>query len=408
VNTEHNILLPAARVHLFLKDTDTREAAQKFQDDWRFARVEVSVEEGDVETAILNYKDSTSPDLVIIETETIDESFTAQLERLSQHCNEGTNAVIVGPVNDVNLYRALTTMGVSDYVVKPVPYDALADIVASNLIAKLGAKGSRLIGVIGAKGGVGTSSLTQALAWGISEDLKQKTFLMDAAGGWSSLSVGMGFEPSTTLYEAVKAAGNKDEDTLARMFFKAHERLDVLAAGADPMLEASIHAQQYEDLLNLMMEKYPVVVVDLSGAIPSLKRTVINRCHELVIVTTPTLPALRATRSLMQEVKLLQGGDESSYDLVVNMQGLASSKEVPKKDITDALDRKPDVIIPFDPKLFIASENEGKKLSKQKSGSDIVKNLLPLAQKVINGSKVNKESDDKKSTGFMNKLLGKG
>ena len=124
MNTEHNILLPAARVHLFLKDTETREAAQKFQNDWRFARVEVSVEEGDVETVILSYKDTTSPDLVIIETETTDDSFTAQLERLSQHCNEGTNAVIVGPVNDVNLYRALTTMGVSDYVVKPVPYDA--------------------------------------------------------------------------------------------------------------------------------------------------------------------------------------------------------------------------------------------------------------------------------------------
>jgi len=200
----------------------------------------------------------------------------------------------------IQLFRAIK---------RPVPLKTLSEIVAGNLIEKLGTKGSRLIAVIGAKGGVGTSSLTQGLSWGISENLKQKTFLMDAAGGWSSLSVGMGFEPSTTLYEAVRAASNKDEDTLERMFYKANEYLTVLSAGADPMLEASVHAQQYEDLIDLMMVKYPVVMVDLSGAIPSLKRTVINRAHELVIVTTPTLPALRSARSLMQEVKLLKNGD---------------------------------------------------------------------------------------------------
>ena len=410
MKTEHNILLPTASVHLFLKDSETRDAAHKLSDDWRFARVNVSVEEGDVETAILNYKDSPSPNLVIIETDKTDESFTAQLERLSEYCNEGTSAIIIGPVNDVNLYRALTSMGVSDYLVKPVLFEPLSGIIAENLIDKLGAKGSRLIGVIGAKGGVGTSAITQALAWGVSENLEQKTFLMDAAGGWSSLSVGMGFEPSTSLYEASKAASSKDEDNLARMFFKANEKLDVLATGSEPMLDTSINAQQYEDLINLMMEKYPIVIVDLSGAIPSLKRMVINRCHELIVITTPTLPALRGARSLMQEVKLLQGGASEGYDLVVNMQGLALSKEVPKKDIEDSLDHKPNVIIPFDPKLFITAENEGQKLSKNKAGADIVKSLLPLAQKVIGNNKdaLKENSDNAGASGLLNKILGKG
>ena len=107
----------------------------------------------------------------------------------------------------------------------------------------------------------------------------------------------MGFEPATTLYEAVRAASNKDEDTLGRMFFQANDKLTVLAAGADPMLEASVQAQQYEELIDLMMIKYPVVIVDLSGAVPSLKRTVMNRAHELVLVTTPTL-AITSGRAL--------------------------------------------------------------------------------------------------------------
>ncbi len=407
MNNETHILLPTARVDLFLKDKETTGAATSLVDDWRFARVKVSVEEGDVETAIKAYKETKSPNLIIIETDTTDDSFVEALGRLSEHCDENTSAIIIGPVNDVNLYRSLTSMGVSDYLVRPVPIETLSEIIAGNLIEKLGAKGSRLIAVVGAKGGVGTSALTQGLAWGISENLKQKTFLMDAAGGWSSMSVGMGFEPSTTLYEAVRAATNKDEDNLKRMFFKANDNLTVLSAGADPMLEASIHAQQYEELIDLMMVKYPVVVVDLSGAIPSLKRTVINRAHELVVVTTPTLPALRSARSLMQEVKLLKNGDLSSLDLIVNMEGMIASKEVPKKDITDALDFKPTMTLPFDAKLFVGSENEGKKLIAQKAGADIVNKLLPIARDVIDMKKSKEGDDDKTKTGFLDKIFKK-
>ncbi len=406
MNNETNILLPTASVDLFLKDKETTQAAQALMNNWRFARVTVSVEEGSVDTAIASYKETKSPNLVIIETDTTDESFTKALEVLSEHCHEGTSAIVIGPVNDVTLYRSLTAMGVSDYLVKPVPLETLSDIIANSLIEKLGAKGSRLIAVVGAKGGVGTSSLTQGLAWGVSETLKQKTFLLDAAGGWSSLSVGMGFEPSTTLYEAVRAASSQDEDTLARMFFKANDKLTVLAAGADPMLEASIHSQQYEELIDLLMVKYPVIIVDLSGAVPSLKRTVINRAHELMLVTTPTLPSLRAARSLTQEIKLIKGGDISSIDLVVNMEGMIPSKEVPNKDIADALDMKPSVTLPFDAKLFVGAENEGKKLTGQKAGADLVNRLLPIARHVL-GQADDAGLNEKPVTGLLGKLLKK-
>ena len=409
MNNETNILLPTATVDLFLKDAETTAAAKALSNDWRFARATINVDAGDVNSAINSYKEKKSPNLIIIETDTTDDSFTEKLAALSEHCDEGTSAIVIGPVNDVSLYRELTSMGVSDYLVRPVPYKTLSEIVAANLIEKLGTKGSRLIAVVGSKGGVGTSSLTQGLAWGISDTLKQKTFLMDAAGGWSSLSVGMGFEPATTLYEAVKAASNHDEDTLGRMFYKANDKLDVLAAGADSMLEASVHAQQYEELIDLMMVKYPVVIIDLSGAIPSLKRAVINRAHELMIVTTPTLPALRAARSLMQEVKLLKGGDTSIVDLVVNMQGMIPSKEVPKKDIIDSLDMKPSMTIPFDAKLFIAAENEGKKLTGEKTGADIVNSLLPIAQRVIDNSSknINLEDAPQGIQALINKFLKK-
>ncbi len=404
MSTETNILLPTARVDLFVKDQETLEAARALKHDWRFARVTISVEEGNVDSAIKNYAQSAAPDLVIIETETTGEEFVQRLQSLSAYCDETTNAIVIGPVNDVDLYRSLTSMGVSDYLVKPVAFNVLSEIIAKALIDQLGVSGSRLIGVIGAKGGVGTSALTQGLAWGLSEQLKQKTFLLDAAGGWSTTSVGIGFEPSATIHEAVSAAASQDEDNLKRMLFKPSEHLTVLATGSDAMLEPSVHAQQFEELIDWLMQSYPVVLVDLSGAIPSLKKTIVTKAHELVVVTTPTLPALRSARSLIGEVKTLQGGDDANIDLIVNMAGVMPSKEVPKKDIETALDYKPSTVISFDPKLFLGNENEGKNLTDNKNGTEIVSKLLPIAQKVLSG-KMTKTENAKDS--FLDNLLSK-
>jgi pilus assembly protein CpaE len=401
---ETQTLLPTASVDIFLKDKETLNAARALGDDWRFARVNTSVEEGGVEAAIASYKEAQSPDLIIIETESTGEDFTELLGQLSAHCAENTNAIIIGPVNDVTLYRNLTAMGVSDYLVKPVPLETLSEIIAQTLIKQLGTSGSRLIAVVGAKGGVGSSSLAQGMAWGLSETLGHKTFLMDAAGGWTSLPVGMGFEPTATLYEAVKAASNKDRDSLKRMLNHPNDKLTVLATGSDPMLEVSVHAQQYEELVDYVMQSYPVVLVDLSDAIPSLKRTVLTKAHEIVLVTTPTLPALRATRTLMQEIKLLHGGSIEHVDLIVNMAGMVSGKEVPKKDIEEALEKKPEVVIPFDAKLFVGSENEGRKLTHDKAGAGIVNTLLPVAQRVLNAAQKNEEPAPQ--GGFLSRMLG--
>src|SRR5262249_39068953 len=153
----------------YSRDRETLEAARNLINDWRFARVEIAVEEGDVDIAAAAYKEIASPDLVIVQTETIDEAFAKKLEELGAQCSEGTAAIVIGPVNDVYLYRRMIDMGISDYLVRPVKTDILADVIAKSLIERIGVTDSRLIAFVGAKGGVGTSALAQAAAWGVSE-----------------------------------------------------------------------------------------------------------------------------------------------------------------------------------------------------------------------------------------------
>ncbi len=405
-----SVLLPAAAVDLFTRDENSRKAFLALQQDWRFARVSLNVHEGDVGSAIEGYAAAgSSPQLVIIQTEDIDEGFSKKLEDLSAYCSEGTRAIVIGPVNDVNLYRRLIGMGVSDYLVKPLQTEALGNDIATTLLEQLGATGSRLIALMGAKGGVGTTVLSQTAAWTLAEKHGQKTFLLDAAGGWSTLGVGMNFEPAATLAEATRAAAERNEDSLTRMIHAAGEKLSVLSSGGDPMLGDAVESTHYESLLDHIMAFYPVVVADLSAAPSPLKRVVLARAHRILLLTTPALPSVRAARTLIQEIKELRGNSDEGVDVVLNMHGIAKH-EVGRSQIEQGLDRKLGGVIGFDPGLFAGIETEGRKLHSDKNGELVTAQLMPVILKALKmTSDDTADFGNKKTgiTGILNRLKTK-
>jgi pilus assembly protein CpaE len=413
-NNEHHtaVLLPGARVMLFTRDAESKDAFMALTQDWRFARVDLDAKEGDIDLAIKTFESETSPELVLVQTDKVDEDFSRKLEALAGNCAAGTAAIVVGPVNDVNLYRKLIGMGVSDYLVRPLKTEALGNNIAATLIEKIGAGESRLIVLMGAKGGVGATVLAEALAWGLAAKLDQKTFLLDASGGWSTLNVGMNFKPTTTLSESVRAAVEGNEDSLSRMMFQPAENLTVLSSGGDVMLEDIVQPEGYEALLDHVMATYPVVVVDVSASPTALKRTVLARAHQIMLVTTPVLPAIRAARTLIQEIKQLRGNSDAAIEIIVNMVGLSPKVEVPRSQIEEGLDRKAGAVIAFDSTLFIKTESEGRKLINDGQGMDIVGKLVALANKILSidapAPGVNENAEGKGGLGrLMNKLKAK-
>lgn len=403
-----DILLPSASVAVYSHDPDTLKAAAQIRHDWRFSRVSLDIIEADVHDAISNYANYASPELLIIQTDQIDEQFTHQLEELAGHCSEGTAAIVIGPVNDVYLYRSLIKMGVSDYLVKPLRYEVLSEVIAKSLVNKLGVSESRLVVFMGTKGGVGTSTLCQLMALGVSEVLGQKTVLIDAAGGWSSLSVGMGFDPSSTLREVVRAVEKKDEDSLKRMFFEFGERLSVLSGGGDPMLDPTISPDQYERFLDMLMVKSPVVFADLSGAETPLRKMLLSRANQIILVTTPTLTSLRFARSLIKEIGDLRGGSKDDVSLVVNKLGLSKNYEMPIHDIEKAIDIAPSAVVANAASLFLGNETNIKKILTDREGSEIIKSaLLPILRKTISIDSDGIGSGEGKKSGLLGGFLTK-
>ena len=403
-----SVLLPASRVDFFALDDGTAERAQQLSADWRFARVVLQIERTGIEGAIARYAQTASPELIIIETNDISDAFIQQLGGLAGVCAEGTDAVVIGPKNDVHLYRSLVEMGIKDYLVRPVSEEDMVKVIARTLVEKRGLSGSRLITVIGSKGGVGTTAVSQIVAWNLSETLKQKTMLMDVAGSSGSIGISFGLEPSATLTEVVRLGTAGTEDDLKRVSQSVTDHLSILVCGGEPMLTDNVDPDSAEALVNRLMQKYPVVAADLSRAAPAVQKRLLSRSAEIVVVTTPMLAALRNTRTLLGEIKAMKSHIKD-VDLVVNMQGMAPSEELSVKDIKTALGIDPTATIAYLPKVFAGSEATGKPIGQNKSAAAIMDSLMSIAEKgsAVENKAVGADAKKDGTPGFLKKILGK-
>ena len=91
--------------------------------------------------------------------------------------------VIVGAVNDIALFRELMARGVSEYIVPPIqPLDLIRTVCGLYVNPDKPFAG-RVISVIGARGGIGASTIAHNLAWSIAERQESSATLLDLALG---------------------------------------------------------------------------------------------------------------------------------------------------------------------------------------------------------------------------------
>jgi pilus assembly protein CpaE len=126
---------------------------------------------------------------------------------LAEHCDETVKVMVIGAINDIALYRQLVSRGVSEYVVPPFqPLQILRTI--SGLFADPDAPFvGKQISVVGAKGGVGASTIAHNLAWALAENTKVNTTLVDLDLSFGTTALDFNQEPTQTVADALASAG---------------------------------------------------------------------------------------------------------------------------------------------------------------------------------------------------------
>jgi pilus assembly protein CpaE len=333
---------------------------------------------GGAAAAVEAYKSSPTPNVIVLEAPASRDALLAQLEELAEYCDAGTKVVVLGKHNDIVLYRQLMARGVSEYLVAPF---GVVDFIQamSQLFSVPGAKPlGRVIAVVGAKGGVGASTIAHNLAWSLASVTEMATIIADFDLAFGTAGLDYNQDPPQGVAEAVFAPDRVDTVLVERLLSKCGEKLSLLAAPAtlDRVLDFS--EASFDSLLDAMRASTPWIVLDVPHVWSSWARRILVSADEVIVVATPDLANLRNTKNLIDNVKGARLNDAPSR-LVLNGVGMLKRPEIAAAEFAKAVETDPTAVIPHDAKLFGAAANNGQMIAEIEPNGKTAQAFVDLA-----------------------------
>ncbi|SIR05862.1 pilus assembly protein CpaE [Rhizobium sp. RU35A] len=354
--------LPRISVHAFCESEALQRVMERLGQDRRMAKVNMRVTSGSTQAAANMFAAAPTPNLIILETQARPADLLAELAPLAEVCDSSTRVIIIGCHNDITLYRELVRNGISDYLVTPVQMPDLLAAIATIFVDPDAEPLGRSIAFIGAKGGVGSSTIAHNCAFGISSLFATETILADFDLAYGTANIDFDQDPAQGIAEAVYAPERLDEVFLDRLLTKCSEHLSLLAAPSMLDRAYDFDATAFQPLIDVLQRSAPVSVIDLPHAWSEWTRSVLADVDEVVITAVPDLPNLRNAKNQIDALKKLRPNDRPPH-LILNQVGMPKRPEIAPAEFVEPLELEPLAIIPFDVQLFGNASNSGRMIS---------------------------------------------
>ncbi len=334
----------------YLRDKDTEAVMREVLGD--LLRDGGQVRRGDVADARTGLQQTETPGALIVDVSGEKDPFAA-LEDLAQFVEPGVRVLVVGERADMEFYRQVTRgLGVLEYLCKPVNRDQISREFLPWIMGRgpsdVTARGGRIISVTGVRGGVGSTTVAVNLAVELAERRRHHTLLMDADLQGGTCGLMLASEAEGGLRAALEHPERVDKLLVERAAPRLGDRLALLAAEDKPDSMPNVTGGAVRHLMDLLRTRYNCIVLDLPRQTLPMHREMQELSHQRVLVMDPTLPSLRDALRVLGSYTGVKSG--SPPLLVLNRLGAPGTLD--KKQVIAALQRAPDIIIPFLPKLL--------------------------------------------------------
>ncbi|MBK8770340.1 MAG: CtpF protein [Rhizobiales bacterium] len=394
-------LVPRVDIHIFCETQETGQAIQVASGDRRMARAHVTIQLGGIAAAVQVYQTQPTPHVLVVETHGNRDQVMAELSRLAEVCQATTKVVVIGHVNDVILYRELVKAGISEYVVAPITSFSFIETVAGLFNDPKAAPLGRIVSFVGAKGGVGSSTIAHNVGWAISQRQSIDTIITDLDLAFGTAALNFNQDGSGGIMDALGAPDRVDSTLIDRLMTKLGSKLSLLNGPSSIDRDISIEAHAVETILNVVRFSAPIVIVDVPNMwAPWIKYTLLNS-DEIIITATPELPSLRNTKNLVDMLKASRPNDKPPR-LILNQVGVPKRPEIPVNDFAKAVGITPTAVIPHDPQTFGMAQGNGQMVFEVAPKSKAAEVLGEFARNLAGNQKAS--SDVKKSGSLFSKL----
>jgi pilus assembly protein CpaE len=377
---EHIAPAPRISIQAFCATVETAASVQAAGDDRRLAKAHLKLQMGGVVAAVEAYRTSPTPNVILLETETRGNDIIAGLDQLAEVCDAGTRVVVVGRVNDVVLYRELVRRGVSDYLIAPVSTIDIVRSICSLFTPTTDTKPlGRILAVVGAKGGVGASTVAHNVAWAIAGDLGMDAVVTDLDLAFGTAGLDYNQDPPQGIADAVFSPDRIDTNFIDRLMSKCTDHLSLLAAPATLDRVYDFGSESFEAIFDSLRSTIPCVVLDVPHQWTGWTRRTLISADDILIVASPDLANLRNAKNLADLLRAARPNDNRPF-YCLNQVGVPKRPEIKVADFAKALEDEPIAIIPFDPQLFGTAANNGQMIAEISAGHKTAESFRQIAK----------------------------
>jgi pilus assembly protein CpaE len=379
--------IPRISIQAFCETDGVSGPIERAAEDRRMAKAHVKVHMGGIPTAIEFYRSAPTPNLILLESRSEPKQLLEQLQQLSEHCDSSTKVVVIGHYNDVGLYRELIRNGISEYVVAPVSMADIVSVVATIFVDPEAEPIGRSIAFVGAKGGVGASTIAHNVAWAISSLFKSEVVVADLDLAFGTANINFDQDPAQGIAEAVFSPERIDEVYLDRLLAQCAEHLSLLAAPSTLERVYDFDSEAFSQIIDTAQRTAPVLVLDVPHIWSGWSKTTLTKADDVVITATPELANLRNTKNMVDMLKRLRPNDPPPK-LILNQAGVPKRPEISVQDFAEPLGITPMAVIPFEPLLFGNAGNNGRMLGEMDAKSPIVATINEIAHVLTGRSEI--------------------
>src|ERR1700691_5131811 len=379
---EENIApAPRVSVQAFCETVETAAAIQAAGEDRRMAKAHLRIQMGGLVAAVEAYQTSPTPNVIILESENSSEDVLAGLDQLAPVCDAATRVIIVGRMNDVALYRELVRRGVSDYLIAPIGALQIVRAVCGLFSAPDAKPVGRVIAVVGAKGGVGASTIAHNIAFSIARDLTLDAVVTDLDLAFGTAGLDFNQDPPQGIADAVFSPDRVDTAFIDRLLSKCTDHLSLLAAPATLDRVYDFGADAFDAIFASLRATVPCVVVDVPHQWTGWTKQTLISADDILIVAAPDLANLRNTKNLYDFLKAARPNDQRPL-YCLNQVGVPKRPEIKAADFAKALEDNPIATIPFEPQVFGAAANNGQMIAEMAANHRTAATFRSMAQKL--------------------------
>jgi pilus assembly protein CpaE len=397
---EHIAPAPRVSVQAFCDTVETAAAVQSAGEDRRLGKAHLKIQMGGMAAAIEAYRSAPTPNVIILETGANGDILSG-LDQLATVCDAGTRVIVIGRLNDVALYRELVRRGVSDYLIAPI---VTIDVVRSvcNLFSAPEAKAvGRIVAVVGAKGGVGASTVAHNVAWAVARDLALDSVVADLDLAFGTAGLDYNQDPPQGIAEAVFSPDRVDTAFIDRLLSKCTDHLSLLAAPATLDRVYDFGAEAFDAIFDTLRATMPCTVLDVPHQWSGWTKRALIAADDILVVAVPDLANLRNTKNLVDLLKASRPNDRAPL-YCLNQVGVPKRPEINTAEFAKAIEAEPIAAIPFDPQIFGAAANNGQMIAEISANHRTIEMFLQIAQRLTG------RGETKKPRGsFLSPLLEK-